>query len=175
MTGRHPLHEGTPMPAASSNRLLRESHCVPALKATSREDAVLELSQCFVESGCLSEEGRKALLASVLKREDAGTTGIGNGVALPHPVAPEDVKAHVREVLVAVGISPGGIGFAAVDGAPVHAVFLVAAGDAQEYLSVARRVAGLARDRRWPKLLRQCRTAREIRELVEEAWEGQRG
>lgn len=175
MNPRSPSHEGTPMPAASSNRLLRETHCVPTLKASSREDAVFELSQRFVDSGCLSEEGRKVLLASVLKREDAGTTGIGNGVALPHPVAPEDVKGHVREALMAVGISPGGIGFAAVDGAPVHAVFLVAASDPQEYLTVARRVAGLARDRRWPKLLRQCRTAREIRELVEEAWEGQRG
>ncbi len=115
------------------------------------------------------------LLASVLKREDAGTTGIGNGVALPHPQAPEDVRSHVREPLVAVGVSPRGIGFQAVDGAPVHAVFLVAAGDSQAYLSIARRVAGLARDRRWPKLLRQCRTAKEIRELVEEAWEGQAG
>lgn len=163
------------MPAASSNRVLRDAHCVAALGGRTREDAVLELSQCFVDSGALTEAGRRVLLASVLKREDAGTTGIGNGVALPHPKAPEDVRGHVTEPLVAVGISPEGIDFAAVDGARVHAVFLLAAADSAGYLAIARRVAALARDRRWPKLLRQCRTANDIRELVEEAWSEVKG
>lgn len=158
------------MPAASSNRLVREVHCVAALAGRTREDAVLELSQRFVDSGALDEAGRQVLLESVLRREDAGTTGIGNGVALPHPKAPEDVRGHVGEPLVAVGLSAEGIDFAAVDGGRVHAVFLVAAPDSPSYLAIARRVAGLARDRRWPKLLKQCRTPKDIRELVEEAW-----
>lgn len=160
------------MPAAHPARRVREAHCLAALQGSTREAVVLELSQSLVDSGALSEAGRKVLVASVLKREDAGTTGIGNGVALPHPKAPEDVRGHVAEALVAVGLSAVGVDFAAVDGAPVFAVFLVAAPDAQEYLALARRVAGLARDRRWPKLLKQCRSAREMRELIEEAWEG---
>lgn len=154
------------------SRHVREAHCLPVLAGTTRETAIVEISQSFVASGSLTEGGRRALVKSVMQREERGTTGIGNGVALPHPTAPEDIRGEVGEVLVGVGISARGVPFEAVDGAPVHAVFLVAAPDAQEYLGVARLVAGLARDRRWPKLLRQCRSAREIRELIEEAWEG---
>jgi mannitol/fructose-specific phosphotransferase system IIA component (Ntr-type) len=160
------------MQAANPTRHVREAHCLADLKGASREDVVLELSQLLVDSGALSEAGRKALVESVLRREDAGTTGIGNGVALPHPKAPEDLRAHVSEALVAVGISPRGVDFAAVDGGAVHAVFLVASPDPLEYLALAKRVAAFARDRNWPRLLRQCRTPREMRELIEEAWEG---
>jgi mannitol/fructose-specific phosphotransferase system IIA component (Ntr-type) len=107
-----------------------------------------------------------------MRREDVGTTGIGNGIALPHPQAPEDVSGFLSDVLVGVGLSPAGVDFAAVDAAPVHAVFLVASPDPKEYLQVAKRIAALARDRLWPKLLRQCRTPKAMRELLEEAWEG---
>jgi mannitol/fructose-specific phosphotransferase system IIA component (Ntr-type) len=136
---------------------------------------MVEISQAFVDSGALQEAGRDALLRSVMQREARGTTGIGNGVALPHPTLPEDLRGHLSDVLVGVGISARGVDFQAVDGGPVHAVFLVAAPDPHEYLGVARLVAGLARDRRWPKLLKQCKAAREIRELIEEAWEGLKG
>jgi mannitol/fructose-specific phosphotransferase system IIA component (Ntr-type) len=163
------------MPATNAIRHVREAHCLPALAGATREDVILEISQAFVDSGVLAEAGRKALLQSVMQREDRGTTGIGNGVALPHPQSPDDVRGHVSDVLVGVGLSARGVDFAAVDGGRVHAVFLVATPDAQEYLRVARSVAGLARDRNWPKLLKQCRSPREIRELIEEAWEGLRG
>jgi mannitol/fructose-specific phosphotransferase system IIA component (Ntr-type) len=160
------------MPAANLTRHVRDAHCLVALKGSSREDVVLELSQLLVDSGALSGPGRDALVESVLRREDVGTTGIGNGVALPHPKAPEDLRAHLGEALVAVGVSARGVNFTAVDGLPVHVVFLVASPDPLEYLGLARRVAAFARDRNWPKLMRQCRTPREMRELIEEAWEG---
>ena len=76
------------MPSANVSRHVREAHCVAALKGATREAVILELSQVFVDSGVLNEAGRKTLIESVLKREDAGTTGIGNGVALP--------QAHAR-------------------------------------------------------------------------------
>ena len=163
------------MTAANLTRFVREAHCLVALEGTTREAVILEVAQAFVASGALTAGGRKALVASAMARETVGTTGIGNGVALPHPRSPDDVRGHVNEDLVGVGISTAGVDFNAVDGARVHAVFLVAAVDPQEYLLVARRVAALARDRNWPKLLRQCRTPREVRELVEEAWEGAGG
>lgn len=163
------------MPASPVLRHLREAHCVPALEATTPEEAIAEVSRAFVASKAIGEAARKALVKNVLEREAKATTGIGNGIALPHPTAPEDVKGCVKDVLVGVGVSPGGIPFHAVDGAPVHAVFLVAAPSAEQYLAVARLVAGLARDRNWPRLLRKCATAREIHELVEEAWQGARG
>jgi mannitol/fructose-specific phosphotransferase system IIA component (Ntr-type) len=123
-----------------------------------------------VTSGALTEDERVAVIANVMQREDKGTTGIGGGVALPHQTRPEDVKGLVAETLIAVGLHAGGIDFASVDGAPVHVVFLVVSPDGAEYLEVARRIAWLARDKRWTKLLRQSRTGKALRETLEEAW-----
>jgi mannitol/fructose-specific phosphotransferase system IIA component (Ntr-type) len=160
------------MPATHLSRHVRDAHCLATLVGRTPEAVVTEISQAFVTSGAISEPVRKSLVKTVLQREGRATTGIGNGVALPHPTAPEDVRGQLTELLVGVGISQAGIPFQDVDGAPVHAVFLVASPDPQEYLAVARLVAGLARDRNWPRLIKQCKTSREIRELVEEAWAG---
>jgi mannitol/fructose-specific phosphotransferase system IIA component (Ntr-type) len=159
------------MPSTNIIKHVREEHCVPSLEGQTREEVILEIVQRFVASGAVSEADSESLLKTVMSREDVGTTGIGNGIALPHPQAPEDVSGFLSDVLVGVGLSAAGVDFAAVDAAPVHVVFLVASPDPKEYLQVAKRIAALARDRRWPKLLRQSRTAKAMRELLEEAWE----
>lgn len=150
------------------------AHCVPGLQARTPAEAVVEISRAFVASKALGEAARKSLVKNVLEREAQASTGIGNGVALPHPTAPGDVKRCVKELLVGVGVSTAGIPFLAVDGAPVHTVFLVAAPSTEEYLRVARLVAGLARDPNWPRLLRRCTTAAQIVDLVQQAWQGAR-
>jgi mannitol/fructose-specific phosphotransferase system IIA component (Ntr-type) len=159
------------MSAKQNTSHVREEHCLPRLEGSSREEVILELSRSFVASGTVSEAQRKALVKTVMEREDKGTTGIGNGVALPHQNRPEDVREFLDGPLVAVGIHADGVDFAAIDGAPVHVVFLVASPDPVEYLKIAKRIAAVARDRRWPKLLRQSTSAKALRDALEEAWE----
>ncbi len=151
-------------------RHLREEHCVPALAGETKEEVIVELASRFVASGALSEDERGLVIANVMQREDKGTTGIGGGVALPHQTRPEDMKGIVSETLIAVGLHPTGVDFASVDGAPVHVVFLVVSPDGGQYLEVARRIASLAREKRWAKLLRQSKTPKAVRETLEEAW-----
>jgi mannitol/fructose-specific phosphotransferase system IIA component (Ntr-type) len=151
-------------------RHLREEHCLPVLAGETKEEVILELAGQFVASGALTEEERLAVIANVMQREDKGTTGIGGGIALPHQTRPEEVKQIVSETLIAVGLHPTGVDFTSVDGLPVHVVFLVVSPDGAEYLEVARRIAGLARDKRWTKLLRQSKTAKAVRETLEDAW-----
>ena len=111
----------------------------------------------------------------VLEREEAATTGIGNGVALPHPKTTDDVSPFLESLIVGVGIHAEGVDFAALDGEPVHLVFLVVSPGKVEYLEVAKRIAALAKGgtapEKWRRVLRQSRTPAALREALEEAWE----
>jgi mannitol/fructose-specific phosphotransferase system IIA component (Ntr-type) len=154
---------------AKVTRHVRPAHCVPALEATSREEAVRELCRRFVESGTLPKAKADALATEILRRESEGTTGIGSGVAVPHAKT-----SLVKELLVAVGVSSRGIDFASVDGDPVHVVFLIAAPPeaVQEYLAFMKWVVSLTRSRYWTKLVRGCSTPEAIVELLEESGAG---
>ena len=61
-----------------------------------------------------------AILASVNERERVLSTGIGGGIAIPHGKIP-----HADQLVLAAGVSPGGIDFDALDGKPVHLFFLL--------------------------------------------------
>ena len=162
------------MPATKIIEHVRKKHCVPALQADSREAVIMELADTFVASGAVTEDQRDALLVSVVEREEAATTGVGNGVALPHPKTVEDV-AQRGQVLIAVGLCPAGVDFRATDGEPDYIVVLVASPSNQEYLEVAKRIAALARGGsqadKWRRVVRQAESPGAIREALEDAWE----
>jgi mannitol/fructose-specific phosphotransferase system IIA component (Ntr-type) len=154
------------MDVAKVSRHVRAAHCVPALAAETREDAVKELCRRFAESGALTKAKAESLATEILRRESEGTTGIGSGVAVPHAKT-----TLVKELLVAVGIASKGIDFASVDGDPVHVVFLIAAPPeaVQEYLALMKWVVTLTRTKYWTKLVRGCATPEAIVELLEES------
>jgi mannitol/fructose-specific phosphotransferase system IIA component (Ntr-type) len=162
------------MPATKIIEHVRKEHCVPALQADTREAVIMELADAFVASGAVTDEQRDDLLVSVVEREEAATTGVGNGVALPHPKTVEDV-AQLGQVLIAVGLCPDGVDFRATDGEPVYIVFLVASPSNLEYLEVAKRIAALARGGsqadKWRRVVRQAKTPAAMREALEDAWE----
>ena len=162
------------MPALKIIDLVREDHCVPRLEGETRETAIMELAEAFVASGAIDEEMRDRLLVSVIEREEAATTGVGNGIALPHPKVTSDV-ADLDSVLIAVGLREEGIDFRATDGEPVYIVFLVASPSNLEYLEVAKRIAALARagsgPEKWRRVIRQSQTAGAVREALQDAWE----
>jgi PTS system nitrogen regulatory IIA component len=60
------------------------------------------------------------LLAEVLRRESIMSTGIGDGIAIPHAAAD-----GIGDTAIVLGIAPDGIDFESVDGKPVHVIFLL--------------------------------------------------
>jgi PTS system nitrogen regulatory IIA component len=88
------------------------------LPAGSRQEVLRELSARVAEAG-LVRDGEE-LYQKLWEREQLGSTGIGNGVAIPHCKLP-----GLREGVVAVGRVPDGVEFQAVDGRPVRFFFLV--------------------------------------------------
>ncbi len=91
------------------------------LGATSREEAIRELVGLLAKEGRIDSGEVDAVTEAIMKREHLGSTAIGRGVAIPH------AKARAAHSLVAAfGRSKEGIEFAAVDGQPVHLIFLLA-------------------------------------------------
>jgi fructose-specific phosphotransferase system IIA component len=91
------------------------------LKAASREEAIKELVQLFADKGKIRPTDVVPVSDAILQREQLGSTAIGRGVAIPHAKAPA-----AKEFMAAFGRSKDGIAFAAIDGEPVHLVFLLA-------------------------------------------------
>ena len=97
---------------------LREDRILLDLAATTKEDAIAELADVLKDADEINDLGK--YLDHVREREHLQTTGIGHGIALPH--ARSDA---VDELFLVFGRSQQGIEFEAIDGQPVHLVFLV--------------------------------------------------
>jgi PTS system nitrogen regulatory IIA component len=82
-------------------------------------------------------------LESLLARERMMTTGIGHGVALPHPRQP--APGMFTEPLVVLGICPEGTDFDAIDDEPVHVFFLICATRTEVHLDLMAKLAWLIR------------------------------
>jgi PTS system nitrogen regulatory IIA component len=133
------------------------------VKATNKEAALKELLQLAQESGAFPKKVTPALAKKIAEREALGSTGIGNGVAVPH-VKGEDVK----QVSLVLGRSRAGIEWHAIDGRPVHTIFLLAAppNEAELHLKCLRWISGLARSADFRRFFLDAADAVAIRDLL---------
>jgi PTS system nitrogen regulatory IIA component len=122
--------------------ILSEQRVTTALSATSKDDALKALSSLFAgDDGVLEASAVYEVLS---ERERLASTGIGSGVAIPHGRI-----ATLDSLRAAVAISPTGIPFDAIDGAPVRIVIGVLAPQHHtgDHLRVLARVSRLLRSR----------------------------
>jgi len=105
----------------------------------------------------------EAILAALLEREQAGSTGVGNGVALPHAHLP-GLDRLTAVFLRLEEPAP----FAAVDDRPVDLIFALLAPekDGAEHLQALAKVARLLRQKDLREQLRQAQTADAIHALL---------
>jgi PTS system fructose-specific IIA component/PTS system nitrogen regulatory IIA component len=93
---------------------------VPKLKASNKEDVIREMVASLKTKGAIKSEDEDEVVAAILNREELGSTGIGNGVAVPHTK-----HTAVEELVATVGVSQEGVNFASLDGEPVYILFLL--------------------------------------------------
>ena len=110
------------------------------LQAQDRWQAIEELINHLVDTHKIQSPHRDSIAESIRKRELSMSTGIGFGIGIPHAST-----ALVSEVVAVVGRSRNGIQFDALDGKPVHLVFmfLVPAGQFQKHVHVLANIAKL--------------------------------
>ncbi len=107
-----------------------------------------------------NEEHRVVLQRQLLDREELGTTGLGHGIALPHPRKPSPLFGVEPTVFRAT--LDQATDWTALDGQPVHAVLLLLNPDPASHLQVLSRLAYLLRDDNFCQLLREGASQEEV-------------
>ena len=148
------------------SEIYTEETVIEDLKGADK-DAVLEEMVAVLERLKLIP-ARKApdLKAALVRREQMGSTGIGRGIAVPH------VKHKSLAGLVGVlGRSKGGVEFQALDGAPVHLIFMLISGEnlIEPHLNALKKISALSSDEDMLRFLRNAKDRSEIAELIKEA------
>jgi len=132
------------------------------MKAKDNVSAIEELAELIAKA---SNIDKKKLVDDLMEREKLGSTGIGNGIAIPH------VKTNaIKEIVVAFGRSKKGIDFNALDNKPVHLFFLIATPEdyQDEYLNTLARVSRLLKNEQLKEMLLKAKSVEEIITLFRE-------
>ena len=121
------------------------------LTATTKEEALKELVDILAKVEDIGDP--KSILRALVERENLGSTGIGQGIAIPHGKTDK-----VTRLVAVMGISKAGVDFDALDGEPVYIFFLLVApkATAGPHLKALAQISRLLRDSYFCELLRKC-------------------
>src|SRR5437763_15877213 len=113
---------------------------LPALKVNSKKQALQELA---ARAAALTGQNERGIFEILLQREKLGSTGVGNGIAIPHGKLPKLEKLFGLFARLARPVD-----FEALDGQPIDLVFLLLAPEAAgaDHLKALARVARLLRE-----------------------------
>ena len=134
---------------------------------TDKADAIYTLGDLMDKSGNLSDKAE--YLKAVFTREEAGSTGLGDGIATPH------AKSNgVKEAGLAAMVVPNGVDFDALDGQPSRLFFMIAApeGAADTHVEVLSKLATMVIDPDFKNALIQAATVDRFLELITAKEEG---
>ena len=147
--------------------LLIEDNIIPDLKAQDKVRALEELAETIVPHRPSLD--KDLLVRVLLDRERLGSTGIGDGVAIPHG------KFHgINNPIISFGRSRKGLDFESMDGQPVHLVFLLVAPEnsANVHLKALARIAKILKNSYFRKLLMEATSREELYQTIIENDEG---
>ncbi|PTJ92421.1 PTS fructose transporter subunit IIABC [Staphylococcus simulans] len=134
------------------------------LDATSKEGVIDALVDQLDHAGILSDV--KAFKEAIMAREGQSTTGIGEGIAIPHA----KVDA-VKKPAIAFGKSKAGVDYQSLDGQPAHLFFMIAApeGGAQTHLDALAKLSGVLMDDDVRQALLNAETPDEVLAIIDRA------
>src|SRR5437868_10135423 len=133
--------------------LVAPNAVMPALKCTSKKQGIQELA---AKAARLTGQNERTIFETLLQREKLGSTGVGNGIAIPHGKLPK-----LEKLFGLFARLDRAIDFEALDGQPVDLIFLLLApeGAGADHLKALARVARLLREPETVARLRESRDA----------------
>lgn len=143
--------------------MLRREFVLEDLIAQNKHDALAELAGAFAKGKI--KVNPEAMLHVLLERERLGSTGIGDGIAIPHGKVP-----GLDEMVVSFGRSREGIEFEAMDGKPVHLFFLLMAPDhsAGHHLKALAKISRMLKDPNFRKNLINAKMHEDLFRIIAE-------
>ncbi len=136
--------------------LVAPNAIIPALKVNGKKQILQEVAARAAE---LTGQNERTIFEILVQREKLGSTGVGNGIAIPH-----GKLAKLDKLFGLFARLERPIDFEALDGQPVDLVFLLLApeGAGADHLRALARVARLLRD---PEVARKLRESRDAEAL----------
>jgi mannitol/fructose-specific phosphotransferase system IIA component (Ntr-type) len=149
-----------------SNFVVREA-ILTDLQATTKEEAIREIVRSLHHAGALAEADLESITRMVLAREELGTTGAGQGVAIPETRHPA-----IKRVIGTIALSRRGVEWDAMDGEPVDVLFLLISPPRQpgNHLLCCEIIGWLVYGgERFVTRIRQAQTREQVIALLDEA------
>jgi fructose-specific phosphotransferase system IIA component len=148
----------------SVSDILKQKYVALSLESTEKDKLLAELVDVVASSGKV--KNKKALLSAVLEREKLGSTGIGNGVGIPHT----KVDA-VKEPMLVFGRSHAGVDFNSLDGGPTYIFFMLISPKEEvgRHLKILAKISHIIKDKFTIGLLRKAKTQADVVKLVQDA------
>lgn len=144
--------------------ILAPESMIMSLKATNKEDAIKEMADLEVQTGIVNNEDE--FIKSIWEREDESTTGIGDGIAMPHAR-----NKSINKARVLFAKSKQGIDYNSLDGKPVYLFFMITApaGADNTHLEALAKLSGLLINPDLVSALKLAQTPKEVIALFEQA------
>ncbi|MCI8312793.1 MAG: PTS transporter subunit EIIA [Lachnospiraceae bacterium] len=131
---------------------------------TSKQEALDQMVELMIQSEKIND--KEAYRKEVYRREEESTTGIGEGIAIPHGKGPFVTKPGLAAMVVKDGVD-----FDSLDGEPVHLIFLIAAPNTKDnvHLDVLSKLSMLLMDENFSANLKNASTVEEFLQIVDAA------
>jgi PTS system nitrogen regulatory IIA component len=141
--------------------ILDESAIVADLTASTKTEALEILVEAMTNSNPALR--KDDLLQVLLEREELGSTGIGDGIAIPHGKSQE-----LAEIVSGFGLSKQGIEFDSLDGKPAHLFFLLVAPENSvgTHLKMLARISRMLKNVEFRQRLLEANSQQEIYQII---------
>ena len=142
---------------------LNKKAVTASLKSADKEGVVRELVDLLARAEEI--KSKEELVKAILTRESLGSTGIGQGIGIPHAKS-----QNVKNLVAAFGLSQRGVNFDSLDGEPVYIFFLLIAPEesAGPHLKALARISRMLKDKYFRELLRKAKDEKEILRVIQE-------
>jgi len=139
---------------------------MPDLQVQSKDAAIRTMVASLRETGVIGADDEESIVSAILKREELGSTGIGNGVAVPHTKHPS-----VDRLIATVALAKGGVDFASLDGEAVYILFLLVSPPDRpgDHLRGLENISRHLRNQNFCNFLKQATTREQVIDLLQEA------
>lgn len=143
------------------SKILKENLINLELEGKNKNDVISDLVELLSKSRKI--KNKKLFLRAILERERLGSTGIGNGVAIPHAKA-----EGVGDFIISFARMDSGIDFGALDGEKTYLFFALASSknEVGGHLKILAQISHLVRDKFIVELLRKAKNKKEILKII---------
>ncbi len=133
------------------------------LQATDKEGIIRELVDLLISSGAVNSRDKEKIIGILMDRESLGSTGVGQGIGIPH-----GKTNSVKKLVASLGISKNGVNFDSLDGEPVYIIFLLLAPEdsAGPHLKALAKISRLLKDKYFRETLKAAVDNKNVIKII---------